>query len=513
MLVPILIGIFFIIIRYNENFNEINISNLMFVVLIILPIIGLFSIIMRVIIKDNSKSTLISSLLLITFFVFIPIHDSLFEEEIGKYDSLGYLILFPIILIPLSIITYSILKSKKNFEKIIKIGVVVILSLVIFNISEIGLLASTNYSIADNSSETFSIYQNIARDVYHIVPDERASTTILKENYDYDNLDFVNYLQNEGFFIPKTSFSNYNSTSLSLPSILNMDYVHYKMGSEKAGDLVFDKIMENNSVVKNFENIGYEVVYFDNEYNLAPTSKSTNMLCGSNATNLRIIFFFIDNTPIVIFKNNLFELIDSNGNEELKKISSTKPMVENRLCIFDELVSLDEKYSEPIFVHAHIILPHGPFLFDANGNVIGDSRESLTGVTSSVYWNNWTSLYLDQLEYTDSKIQEVVKKLLTKEPQPIIIIQSDHGLRDLSDKSLIRVNDFSNFSAYYFPEVELNDDEYPIITSVNSFRILFNTYFGTDYELLENKMYIQNETKYEDITDIIILKDTVQKEK
>jgi len=505
MLVPILIGIFFIIIRYNENFNEINISNLMFVVLIILPIIGLFSIIMRVIIKDNSKSTLISSLLLITFFVFIPIHDSLFEEEIGKYDSVGYLILFPISLIPLSIITYLILKSKKNFEKIIKIGVVVILSLVIFNISEIGLVASTNYSIADNSSETFSIYQNIARDVYHIVPDERASTTILKENYDYDNLDFVNYLQNEGFFIPKTSFSNYNSTSLSLPSILNMEYVNYKMDSEKAEDLVFDKIMENNSVVKNFENIGYEVVYFDSEYNLAPTSKSTNMLCGSNSTNLRIIFFFIDNTPIVIFKNNLFELIDSNGNEEFIKISSTKPMVENRLCIFDELVSLDEKYSEPIFVHAHIILPHGPFLFDANGNVIGDSRESVK--------NHWASSYLDQLEYTDSKIQEVVKKLLTKEPQPIIIIQSDHGIRDLSDKSLIRVDDFSNFSAYYFPEVELNDDEYPIITSVNSFRILFNTYFGTDYELLENKMYIKNGTKYEDITNIIISKDNIQKEK
>ena len=38
---------------------------------------------------------------------------------------------------------------------------------------------------------------------------------------------------------------------------------------------------------------------------------------------------------------------------------------------------------------------------------------------------------------------------------------------------------FSNFSAYYFPDITLTNNEQPL-TLVNSFRILFNNNFGTD---------------------------------
>ena len=46
-----------------------------------------------------------------------------------------------------------------------------------------------------------------------------------------------------------------------------------------------------------------------------------------------------------------------------------------------------------------------------------------------------------------------------------------------------------NFDAIYFPDenkrIQLNDDR----TLVNTFRIVFNSYFGSDYDMLEDKMY------------------------
>ena len=64
----------------------------------------------------------------------------------------------------------------------------------------------------------------------------------------------------------------------------------------------------------------------------------------------------------------------------------------------------------------------------------------------------------------------------------------------------------SIFSAHYLPEIEENfpDD---IFTSVNTFRIIFNSYFDTDYDLLENKIYFTDNNDpdfFIDVTDVLI---------
>ena len=62
------------------------------------------------------------------------------------------------------------------------------------------------------------------------------------------------------------------------------------------------------------------------------------------------------------------------------------------------------------------------------------------------------------------------------------------------------------FNAIYFPDEEkrkmLEDDR----TAVNTFRIVFNSYFGSNYEMLEDKMYwssAEHPYNYKDVTQII----------
>ncbi|NIV42418.1 MAG: hypothetical protein GWN11_03835 [Candidatus Dadabacteria bacterium] len=106
----------------------------------------------------------------------------------------------------------------------------------------------------------------------------------------------------------------------------------------------------------------------------------------------------------------------------------------------------------------------------------------------------------------------IIDIILTKSnPKPIIIIQSDEGHYargySYSEPNLLKYSaeqlkyKFAIFNAYYFPDVDQNE-LYPTITPVNSFRLLFNTYFGQNYEMLERKHFNKNYYKYYKFLDV-----------
>jgi hypothetical protein len=66
--------------------------------------------------------------------------------------------------------------------------------------------------------------------------------------------------------------------------------------------------------------------------------------------------------------------------------------------------------------------------------------------------------------------------------QPIIILQGDHGPWIQTGPG-----QFEILNAYYLPGH--NDQLYSTVSPVNSFRLVFNAYFGTDYTLLPDTSY------------------------
>jgi|TARA_B110000467_G_scaffold134753_1_gene131263 hypothetical protein len=90
--------------------------------------------------------------------------------------------------------------------------------------------------------------------------------------------------------------------------------------------------------------------------------------------------------------------------------------------------------------------------------------------------------------------------------QPIIIIESDHGTDfDWNEPTNEMLKQrFSNLNAYYMPEGQ--ELLYDTITPVNSFRIMFNSNFNGNFELLEDKVYwssYDQPYKFEDVTEIV----------
>ena len=118
-------------------------------------------------------------------------------------------------------------------------------------------------------------------------------------------------------------------------------------------------------------------------------------------------------------------------------------------------------------------------------------------------------------EHTVQELIYCIDKLLKEaDTQPIIIIQSDHGARmgvedwntAGSDEKLVK-RIFNNFDAYYLPG-EKKNILYEPRTPVNTFPIIFNSYFNGEFNLQENRIYFsnpfENSYQFKDVTDVLI---------
>jgi hypothetical protein len=142
-------------------------------------------------------------------------------------------------------------------------------------------------------------------------------------------------------------------------------------------------------------------------------------------------------------------------------------------------------------VFAHFGVPHPPYVFDKHGR-FAPGREH--GVQEKA------RAYFQQLQYTNTRITEVVDHLLDvpKGREPIIILQADEGPYPgfggqgsaqwwkAPDRKLR--TKYAILMATYMPGLE-DTGATEHLSPVNVFRLVFNNYFGTDLRMLGDRSY------------------------
>jgi hypothetical protein len=301
----------------------------------------------------------------------------------------------------------------------------------------------------------------------------------LKNEYGYDNSDFLNTLQNLGFYVAECSQSNYAQTQLSLASSLNFNYIdalsdRFVPGSYDRTGL--DSLIHHSAVRENLEKAGYRTVAFATGF-LATEIRDVDYYLSPERSQGQLNEF-----EYLLMETTLARLLQD-ANQFGMQSAGSELFRERTLFVLDNLDELGY-IQDPKFVFVHLIVPHPPYVFGPTG---GPVEPAEVGTTKT---QEGASHYRDQVIYINSRMKEILPKIIeNSSTPPIIVLLGDHGPTVASSPR----SRMSNLSAYLLPGRDIS--AYSTITPVNTFRILFNEYFGQNLELLDDV------SLYSDYTD------------
>jgi hypothetical protein len=302
-------------------------------------------------------------------------------------------------------------------------------------------------------------------DIYYIILDEYAHPSTMLEYSGYDNSHFIDELIDEGFYVASNSTVEYPATWICVSSPLNMEH----FSDKHTFDFYYQNIADS-TVAKYLQSVGYKYVYFGSSYDEGRYRVNADLYYNfyeSSVGSAAVSDFYrtLCNTTMArpfydSLTGSIFEEHYRSALTETIQCLKTMPDVEG-----------------PKFVFAHIMCPHIPFVFGPNGEYV-----------DPVDWYNHEDkqFYLGQYRFITREIQGVVSALLKKSAaQPIIVLQSDHGLRSwVSGWEGIDESGWQKvLNAYYLPG-DGKELLYDSISPVNSFRLILNHYFAADYDLL-----------------------------
>jgi hypothetical protein len=332
-------------------------------------------------------------------------------------------------------------------------------------------------------------------DVYYIIFDRFGSNITLNARYHYNAAPLIEYLRGRGFFVADDSRANYLVTAQSLASSLNMAHLlplSDVVGRASSNWLPVFELLEDNRLQRFLSDQGYRYIH------IGPNWRPTAM---SRFADVNVRFAKVPEFTSLLISTTAFYPI-------LYRLNINNPSREKYQRVqyqLDLLEQLPAREPEPMFVFAHFLVPHGPYVFNRDGTF----RDPDTAETRDEVEN-----FSEQVQWVDGRIRTLVDGLLNAYPPdqpPVIVIQGDEGPypartqphsfdwrtatdTELSDKMRI-------LNAIYAPACQ--DRFYASMTPVNTFRILLNGYFATRLDMLPDRSYAYRDLAHlYDFTDV-----------
>jgi hypothetical protein len=480
---PFLFAAYPVLALFGSNVEEIRFDTA-FRALIVSVFISVFLYyVLVMLVQDRDKAALITSMAIILFFTYGHFYNLLKSSQelgalLGKHRVL---LLIWVVLFAAGL--FIILKKKVATESLNGLLNIIAVTALIIPLIQIGRFEFSSYisksGIEEQYEDTVPAQEHSngqLPDIYLIILDAYARDDILLGEFEFDNSQFLMDLENSGFFIGTCSRSNYAQTSLSLSSSLNMNYLealgdNYKPGNTSRAGI--KELIQDNRVRNILESMGYQIVAFETGFNITQWEDADIYLSPRKGGLIADrLFSGINEFELLVLRNSLARIV-IDGAALLPEILQPDLNNPNRihyeriLYVLEQLENLPE-VDGPKFVFTHMVIPHGPFVFEPDGDFVDYDKPYYQG-------------YKDQVSFINRKILPVLQEIIRQsDPEPIIILQADHGAVKSQPDTRVNI-----LNAYYLPG-EGNDRIYNSISPVNNFRTIFNLYFDGDYEILED---------------------------
>lgn len=512
---PFLVAIYPVISVFAQNQNQLAYGQMLrpFIFNVLLAVIT--TSVAWLLVRKVYQASLLSSAMLFVLLYFVPLRDVVVEQlkhygiHGGQLMSLQVFALYACIGI---FVTWWVLKRASNsWRKPTELLVILVLALLVGSFYTMFTFARANShfdSLPLNSPLVTAKAKKTANkpDIYYIILDRYASQETLSSQYGFNNNDFLGFLSGKGFVLANTAHANYPFTIQSISSSLNGQFLPELSASEQnsvTSTHHLQDMIRQNGAAAFAKNQGYTYTQLGSWWD--PTRNNPYADASLKSPHEIIVLNHHSNVSeyngILLRQSILQTVMGSEYKLGNFVVLGTTTIPVDAIHAQSGLYELDQLSNmkpgdTPKLTFAHILLPHPPYVFNENGQPISTTQKHTS-----------KQLYLDQMAYTNKRVKEVVSNL-TADPahQPVIIIQADEGpypkrFQDHQHTfNWLKATDAEKqektgiLSAYYLPGVDASE-VYPGISPVNNFRLIFNSYFGTDMPYLEDKHYIDNEPR------------------
>ena len=467
-------------------------------------------IVFKLLLRDNHKTSTMTSVWLLSFFSYGHLY--LFLANKGFFELLPigpHLFLLGSYLLVLNISFLGLYFTKLKVNSLTAFFNVSALTLLLLNIiplfplefKRIIALEKLHEYMAEQhlkDAEYSNMDEATYPDIYYLVFDRYPSHEIAKTYFNYDNQEFLENLTDKGFFVANDARANYPSSFQSISSSLNMSHLTFikdLVGQDYSDQtIVYKELLNDNEVAQFLIDKGYN--YYQLGSNWEPTKQNSlainyNKYLGFNEFES----FLYENTLLNAVKGKISGQATFTGVDILNIHQKNMPYKVDKI----KEISKDKGTK---FVFAHFLLPHPPYLFanDCTPLTFDEVRKRPDEYA-----------YTEQIKCADKVMEEMAQEIIENDDRPIaIIFQSDEGpympykyfkneyqLVDTENNDAYKIkagilntfylsNKDSNEEVVNYDEIGIKEDNTP----VNTFRTIFNYYFGTDYSMEENNTYI-----------------------
>jgi hypothetical protein len=246
--------------------------------------------------------------------------------------------------------------------------------------------------------------------VYLILLDGYPRRDTLMDYFGFDNGPFVDTLEDRGFEVAEHSKSTNIATIQTVPTMMQMRPLEELLGEEWDGSNAQHRrlwqLLNAAPALAGYRAAGYTTYSIVSPAPAVDWRTADVVLAGPWLSN---------------FESHLVE------NGLLGLILPLEAM--DRAAILDAFEYLQASAGpSPRFVFAHIYSPHTPYLFAADGrpaepcgyecrNHVGPPNPTLA------------DRLIGQLQFINGRVIEAVDRIIDVDPQAIVIVFSDHGLR------------------------------------------------------------------------------------
>ncbi|RYE00290.1 MAG: hypothetical protein EOP50_03825 [Sphingobacteriales bacterium] len=301
----------------------------------------------------------------------------------------------------------------------------------------------------------------IKPDVFLVIADEYAGNRTLRDGLGFDNRAFLNSLRALGFRVDSNANANYNFTEYSTASLLNGAYFPAASRTNATDVGRCFHWITGNETTRYFRAQGYvlhnhSIFDLDGAPSSAPRTWNAqwNDILRQQTLSARALRTLLPEPPE---RANFRTVNDS--------------------VYWQTLRTLEEPATSPRFVYTHLLLPHSPYFYNAEG------KEQPPAIANDIAN---TAAYVEYLRYGNGIYLSLVQRILSQARRPtVILLLGDHGFRSFR-RDVPKEYYFQNLHAVYTsPGLK----SWPSAGLVNEFRLLLDSCFGQHLPLLPNEQH------------------------